>query len=304
MILYTSKIHLCYLLTYPPVLTTITLPGIIFALLAPLILGEFKMLKKMIVATAAFIALPALAGTQTWNLNDGSFNYSGNGNTMTINGANSNNLGITGWSDTGGTNDDKIENGKLTYGSSYGLMLQNRDESNTTPSHSIDNFDNDFDMVLLSFDKAIDLEGFNIGWARETDTSGNNYGYADVTVAAYTGAGNFAFNAADTWSSIAGTNWSTIGHYGNVSDYSYQSVTTDVKSKYWLIGAYNPTFTGAGETTNGPGTGWRDGFKLASVTGQTYTPPSTNVPEPGTMAILASGLLGLFATRRRKQAGL
>lgn len=254
------------------------------------------MLKKMIVATAAFIALPALAGTQTWNLNDGSFNYSGNGNTMTINGANSNNLGITGWSDTGSNN--SIETGKLTYNSDWGLMLQNQNEPDRAPDHSIDNINNgDFDMVLLSFDTAIDLEGFRIGWAKEGSRS-----QADISVAAYTGTGSFAFSSSDTWSSLTSSNWSGVGRYSNVGATNYQAVNTDIISKYWLIGAYNPVFD---TPTQGAWSSNNDGFKLASVTGQTYTPTTTtNVPEPGTIAILASGLLGLFATRRSKQAGL
>lgn len=250
------------------------------------------MLKKVIVATAALIALPALAGTQTWSFNGSQLS----GNQITASAADGNTLRLTGWSDTGVNN--TIETGTLGY-SSEGKGVTFYEQSSPN-EHSIDSFGNDFDMVLLSFDTEINLERFDIGWAKE----GRSTGKADITVAAYTGAGNFAFNAADTWRTIADTNWSTIGHYGNVAAYNYQSVTTDVTSKYWLIGAYNPTFENAGVSTSVLGKG-NDGFKLASVTGQTFTPTTTtNVPEPGTLAILASGLLGMFATRRREQAGL
>jgi hypothetical protein len=259
------------------------------------------MYKQIIAAALGFIALPALAGTQTWNLNSGSINFNGNGNQMSVSGADSNDLGITGWSDTAGSSDNLIRNGNLSYHPDFGLMLQNRDEGTSAPSHSIDNFGNDYDMVLLSFDDAIDLQGFNIGWAQE----GSSAARADITVAAYTGAGSFTFASSDTWLSLAGANWSTIGYYGNVAATGYQAVTTDVTSKYWLIGAYNPTFNSPGEALGVYDIGARDGFKLASITGQTFTPDtSTSVPEPGTLAILASGILGMVATRRRKIASL
>ena len=85
---------------------------------------------------------------------------------------------MKGYSDTGGTSDNLLETGRLSYSSSYGLMLQNRDEnntvpshSNTVPSHSIDSYGNDVDMVLLTFDTAVSLTRFGIGWACEFPNS-------------------------------------------------------------------------------------------------------------------------------------
>ncbi len=252
-----------------------------------------KTFNKLLIVAGSLVAVPAMAATQTWNLNSGSFNNYNYGNVMTVSGADGNDLQLSGWADTGGSGDAEIQSGQLTYNSSYGLMLRNRDEDTSVPSHSIDNFDNDYDMVLLSFEEAIDLEGFSIGWATEQ----NSGGQADITVAAFTGAGDFSFGSGDTWSSVFNNGWSTIAHYGNVSDYSYQAVTTDVTSKYWLIGAYNPVFTG-GDTYGSVGTGYRDGMKLAAVKGTTTTPP-TDVPEPGTLAILAAGFAGLVARRKK-----
>ncbi len=265
------------------------------------------MLRKMMLAVIGMVAVPAMAATDVWSFNSGSFSGSGHGNSFNISGTGSNGLGVTGWSDTGTSADDKIESGSLTYNSSYGLMLQNRDEgASNVPGHSIDNYGNDFDMVLLTFDEAVSLEGFGIGWACEgavSDTSGckksdgsSALKQADITVAAYTGAGSFSFSSSDTWSSVAGSNWSTVGHYGDVNDWSYQAVNTNINSKYWLIGAYNSAFSGT--KFGSVGTGWKDGFKLASVQGTTYTPPG--VPEPGTLALLAGGLFGLTSLRKRR----
>ncbi|WP_020409337.1 exosortase-dependent surface protein XDP1 [Hahella ganghwensis] len=255
-----------------------------------------KTFSKLLMVAGSLVAIPAMAATQTWNLNSGTLNHSYNGNVMTVNGADGNSLQLSGWSDTGGSGDSNIQNGKLSYSSSYGLMLQNRDEDNSVPSHSIDNYGDDYDMVLLSFEDAINLEGFSIGWATEQYSGGQ----ADVTIAAFTGAGDFSFASSDTWSSVFNDGWSTVAHYGNVSDYSYQAVDTDLTSKYWLIGAYNPIFTG-GDSHNGPGAGYRDGMKLAAVTGSTHTPPTT-VPEPGALAILAAGFAGLVARRKKAKA--
>lgn len=224
------------------------------------------MLKKLMLAVAGMVALPAMAATDVWNFNSGSIQGTGNGNTFNVNGSGTNKLSMKGYSDTGGTSDNLLETGRLSYSSSYGLMLQNRDEnntvpshSNTVPSHSIDSYGNDVDMVLLTFDTAVSLTRFGIGWACEFPNSQQSScesnipsanAQADITVAAYTGSGAFTMSSSATWSSLVSNNWSTVGHYGNVSDWSYQSVSTTITSKYWLIGAYNPAFGGASGTVD------------------------------------------------------
>lgn len=101
-------------------------------------------------------------------------------------------------------------------------------------------------------------------------------------------------------SSWGDAGWSTIGSYADVT--GYQAVSTDVASKYWLIGAYNAIFSG-GETVLNGGTltAGNDGLKLASVKGDIGTPrvPPTDVPEPGTLAIFALAMVGLFGNRRK-----
>ncbi|MBK8120481.1 MAG: PEP-CTERM sorting domain-containing protein [Sulfuritalea sp.] len=81
--------------------------------------------------------------------------------------------------------------------------------------------------------------------------------------------------------------------------------TANVYSSYWLIGAYNPL---AG-TDNGFTATGIDYVKLASVTGVVCvggtgpncgTPPS-QVPEPGSLALVGFALMGMVGLRKRRQ---
>lgn len=248
------------------------------------------------VTASLFVVLPATAQIELWDLDNGVKNTNTSlFDSLTIsNGINPNSLTITGWSNTG--SGGTIETGKLKYSNSYGLMLKNQKESDTTPDHSIDSFNNYFDMVLLTFNQKVDLTRFDLGWARES----TNLNRADISVAAFTGNGN-ANLAGNTWGDIAGSgNWSTVGEYRDVASYNYQNVTTDVKSKYWLIGAYNPIFANPGEVTGNWESAGNDGFKLASVRGVTSTGTVVvTVPEPSSLAILGLGLLGFLSVRKK-----
>lgn len=259
---------------------------------------DSNLMKNFLVATALIIALPAAAQIDTWDLTTGVKSTNSTlFDSMSVASSNGNNsLTITGWSDTDNGN---IESGQLKYDSTWGLQLVNSNEGvNDNPGHSIDSFNNDFDMVLLSFNQKVDLTGFNIGWAQET----TNLDRADISVVAFTGSGN-ASVTGNTWAGIAGSgDWSTIGEYRDVSDYSYQDVTTDVKSKYWLVGAYNPVFLNPGEIDGTWASGGNDGFKLASVQGISSSGGGitvTSVPEPTSLAILSLGLLGFLSMRKK-----
>ena len=255
-----------------------------------------NLLRKFLVTVSLFAALPAAAQIEIWDLDNGVKNTNTSlFDSLTIsNGINPNSLTITGWSNTG--NGNTIEAGKLKYDNTYGLMLKNQSESDTTPDHSIDSFNNYFDMVLLTFNEKVDLTQFDIGWARET----TQYNRADISVAAFTGNGSSSL-AGNTWNGVATSgNWSTVGQYLDVDDYNYQTVTSDITSKYWLIGAYNPIFANPGEVTGTWASSNNDGFKLASVQGVTSTGnPVVSVPEPTSIAILGLGLLGFLSMRKK-----
>jgi hypothetical protein len=244
--------------------------------------------KQILLVASCAVSLSAFGSTQTWDFSTFTETGSGNGNTYSGNG-----LTLSGWSNTGGSAQN-IENGELDYANGYGLTLQNRDEGGSSPDHAIDssnsaNWKKDYDMVLLSFDEAINLAGFSLGWAKE----GRNR-EADVTVLAYSGNDTPSL-AGSNWGDVASA-WSTEAQIDDANAYAYQSISSSASSKYWLIGAYNPIFGDMGYSIA------NDAFKLAGVKANSPQVPVTSVPEPGTVLMFAAGLFGIALRSRKRQA--
>lgn len=189
-----------------------------------------------------------------------------------------------------------------------GLGVLNADESNNTPNHAIDNNDQDYDMVLLSFSEAINISSLNTGWNYQYEnlTSSNTYtsihkNGAGASVMAYTASNDAAaFSSSSNgystlaWSDLLNVGWTNIGSdfsTNNSGDIAISS--TGIYSKYWLVGAAHSVERDAGHLT--------DHIKLAGISfakNVNTQPPSTQVNAPATA--LMTFLIAGFALYRRK----
>lgn len=190
------------------------------------------------------------------------------------------NLSVTGWSY--GLFNNRIESSYVGSWDPYGLGV----EQSFSPDHGIDNFLGDYDMLLLSFDQAIELDTIASGW---------HYNDSDASIMAYTGgpvADVTSGFGGNKWQDLLLEGWSFIGDYYNVG-----STTTNVNqggltSQYWLVGAYNQHLGG----TSG-GSSSNDFFKLKSAT------VSVNpVPLPGSLVLFGTALLWFGSVRRKRRA--
>ena len=170
-------------------------------------------------------------------------------------------------------------NGLCNYGNSGG------------DSHQIDN--GGFkEFVMFDFgNQEFSLSNFNIGYTNSD---------SDVTVMAYQGSTAPANLSTLNLSTLSANGWSVISHHSNAStgNEAVNSNLNNVYSSYWIIGAYMSGVGSGGDTISD--STWDD-LKLAGIAGgvKPKTPPPTGeVPLPGTLALVAAGLL-LVARRRR-----
>ena len=201
------------------------------------------------------------------------------------------------------------------YSSGLGVVATNEDP-NTTGPHSADNVFGT-DAFLFKFGSAINLNGLSIGF-NGTDNATGNYTDSDASVLAWVGAGAPPSVNGTTVPGLLAQGWKLIGNLtdigasngaaagGSASFNATNANGTALYSSYWLISAYDSNFGGGISAGN-------DSFKLLSLAGNTCTATGgvvgnqcggTKVPEPGSLALLGLGLVGLVATRRRKQASV
>ena len=256
---------------------------------------------------AAALPLGAQAATETWDIAGGDLSSShGYGNHLTADGQSGNDLTITGWSDTGGNNDDILEQGSIRkYNGGIGMYnydhYRYHEYNGQYPAlkddHTIDNIGNDSDMVLLSFDTAVTLSQVSIGWIEPNTTT-------DLTVVGYKGGDNLPDLAGQTWNNVKGNNptlWETVFQKLDVSGYTSYAVntTTLLSSKYWLIGACNEIFNSIckdGRCNGG-------GFKLTAVKADTPN-GGGEVPTPASILLVFAGLLAMLRSSKNKKAHL
>lgn len=242
------------------------------------------MFKKSLLIIISLFAGSAMAGTETWDFGtaDAALDSWGMGNSITMN-VGGVELVISGWSDTGGSSDNRFETGQLMkYGNGIGMI--NRDEGDNDPNHSVDSrYSNDYDFLLLEFDTAVRLDEFGLSWRMD----------GDMSVASYNG--DFAgFDSSSTWANLISSGWETTGNYNNVGTSSYQATGASAYSKTWLISTFNAAF---GTPDGGLDLG-DDGFKLKGLV--TTSPQLTQVSEPAALLIFSLGLVMLFGRARRR----
>lgn len=279
---------------------------------------------KVLCGVVAVALAGQVSATTTWNWSASASELGTSTGTSTDNSPNTISQNIngtavtaapTGWSNTNGSLIEKQLGGTSTtthfvnYGGGNGLGINNNDGCATTgcsgdqgdirsdqPEHAIDN-QGRYEMVMLSFSEMVKLTQVRIGWAGSTDS--------DITVMAYQQGAGVPVLTDKTFTAVSLAGWSLIGNYADVGVATVNINAQNTVSSYWLIGAYNP-LGGA------VATGFTDGddyVKLKSVTGCAARevgcsppPPSNNVPEPGSLALVGLGLLGVIRLRKARQA--
>ncbi|MFW8592449.1 exosortase-dependent surface protein XDP1 [Glaciecola sp. 2405UD65-10] len=189
-----------------------------------------------------------------------------------------------------------------------GLGVINGDEGNDTPNHSIDNNNQDYDMVLLSFSEEINISSLYTGWNYQynhlnsdgTYTS-RSYNDAGASVMAFTDTNSAVSLSSSSnnystlsWADLTSVGWTNIGSDFSSNGSGEIAVSSgNTYSKYWLVGAAHSIERDAGNLT--------DHIKLAGISfaqNVNNPPPSTQVNAPATA--LMTFLIAGFALYRRK----
>ncbi len=187
-----------------------------------------------------------------------------------------------------------------------GLGAHTSGEDYYTPDNAIDNSDG-FETILLDFgpDHEVSLNEICIGY-------GSDEGHdTDMSIAAFTGNGPVDLNGA-SYDTLLNNGWTDVAQLSNLQNFNmYNFNSGGIKSRYWLVGAYNPAL-------DSNSMGWSSGndfFKLEFVGGDVFDcPPGStqngcggnggpggDVPVPGSLFLMGIGLLATGASRRSRK---
>lgn len=265
--------------------------------------GLKAMARKAVVASAALAlgaaaAVPAHATDYLFdfsNLTSSTQTYSksssSNGNiasfTKTASDGSTLSMKMTAWSIN--PNDARIYNAILNFYSG-GAGVDNRNEPNTSPDHSIDNDGDGIDFVVLQFEQKVDLNGIDIGWVENDSDATIRWSPTlltpwDASLAALHGAAASVLNPFGSTNVLGG---STAGPMRDVTG------TGNAMSNLWIISAANPNpVEGTGRWAKSK----TDYFKLQALVVSNYPP----VPEPASWMMMIAGFGGIgWAMRRRR----
>ncbi|MDP5459739.1 exosortase-dependent surface protein XDP1 [Alishewanella sp. SMS8] len=259
----------------------------------------FGVLCTFALLSTSVLAFTATSTTETWSFKPATTTTVTGANTITL----TSNLGTTasvsGWSSILSEANSLVNAAsQLRLDSSYGVQLWNNTDSGS-PSHAVDN-QNGFDFILLEFPNPVELLSLTNAWYSRD---------SDVSVGAFN-SNPFA-NTSPTWQQVANSAIQTASYTNTLSGspYIFAEKTSIVSSesivgvsgKFWLIGAYNAAFNGAGCKI----TCFNDAMKFASITTKSAALPTSpdnaqDVPLPGTLSLFAAGIFGLMYRNRRR----
>jgi hypothetical protein len=139
--------------------------------------------------------------------------------------------------------------------------------------------------------------GFGVRNTTETPTTGWHSTDSDISQLRWTGAGGPTITGG-TIATLLSAGWSLVNNYADMVDDTARLTNATVSSQYRIISAYNSAW-GTGSNTANLSDGNDYVKMLAAIINSR---PPNEVPEPGSMALLALGVAGLAIMRRRTKS--